>query len=96
MKTSFSIQASVWIYPGDIGWHFVNIPKDISALVRAMKKSYGAGFIKVKVTLGESSWKTALFYQQISTSYILPIKKAIRKTEGVFAGDTIDLRIDIL
>ena len=30
MKKNFKIEAKVWKWPGDAGWHFVNIDKKIS------------------------------------------------------------------
>ncbi len=90
MKGEFyKFKAKVWVYPGLGGWHFVNLPKQLAQKIKVLKKTYGAGFVKVKVTVGKSSWVTALFPQNESESYLLSIKKPIRKKEEIIEGDTI-------
>ena len=85
----FSFGANVWVWPGVGGLHFVNLPKDLSKEVKASGKHYGAGFMKVKVTVGKSTWVTALFPQKVSESYLLSIKKSIRKKEEIVEGDKV-------
>ena len=93
--TKFSFQGKVWRWPGYGGWHFVTLPKDTSKKIKALKKSYGAGFVKTKVTLGKSSWDTALFQHKESDSYLLSIKKNIRKKESIFEDDNIKITITL-
>ena len=85
----FSFKAQVWRWPGDVGWHFVSLPKSLSRKVRDVGKTYGAGFIKVKVSVGDSSWITALFPHKESETHILSIKKAIRKKEAIFEDSKV-------
>ncbi len=89
MKKVFTFNSQVWRWPGDMGWHFVTLPKKLSAEVKGVGKRYGAGFVKVKVTLRKSSWITALFPHKESGAYLLSIKQNIRKKEGVWEGDKI-------
>ena len=85
----FTFNAQVWKWPGDMGWHFVTLPKKLSAEVKGTGKIYGAGFVKVKVTIRKSTWVTALFPHKESQSYLLSIKKNIRKKESIWEGDTV-------
>lgn len=86
---SFSVQAKVWLWPGDTGWHFVTLDKSIYDKVR---KVYPKGFVKVEVKLGKSTWDTSLFPHKLS-GYLVCIKNSIRKKENIFAGDTVHLKI---
>ena len=95
MKT-ISFKAVVWVYPGLGGWHFVTLDKKLSAAVKKVGKSYGAGFIKVQAKIGKSVWKTALFPHKASVAYLLSIKKSIRIKEGIFEGDRIVISMTLL
>ena len=75
----YKFKAEVWKWPGYAGWHFVNVPQEISVKIKRIARTYGAGFVKVEATVGKSSWETALFPQVKSKSYLLSIKASIRK-----------------
>ncbi len=91
MAKIFKFKARVWRWPGDFGWHFVNLPKDLAKKIRKTGVPYGAGFIKVRVTLGKSTWVTALFPDKKSDSYIMSVKKQIRQKEGIWEDDEVNV-----
>lgn len=59
------------------------------------KKAKGWGSIPVTVTLGKSTWKTSIFPDKKAGTYLLPLKAAVRKKEGVGAGDKVRFEIEI-
>ena len=95
-KKVFKFNAKVWVWPGYAGWHFVTLPKNLSKEIRKVAKLYGAGFVKVKVTVGSSTWLTALFPHKESESYLLSIKKPIRKKEGIWEDDNVTIYLTLL
>lgn len=98
-KSTFTITEKVWLYPSEAAaWHFVSVPKDIA---QAIKKEHGSlargfGSLPVSVTIGESSWKTSIFPDKRSQSYLLPLKKSIRDKEDINDKDTITFVLTIL
>lgn len=93
----FEIKSRVWEWEGKGAWHFVTIDKSTS---KQIKDEYtfpkrGFGSIPVNVTLGLSKWKTSIFPEKEGT-YLLPIKKSVRKTENIQKGDTIKFTIDLI
>lgn len=77
--------------------HFVTVPDDecrdletTAALV-----SYGWGMIPVTARIRETRWKTSLFPQD--GRYVVPVKAAVRKAEGLDVGDvvTVHLTVDV-
>ncbi len=92
----YKFRAQVWRWPGYAGWHFVNLPKKLAQEIKKVGKLYGAGFVKIKVTVGRSSWVTALFPHKVSETYLLSIKKPIRKKEGVWENDSISVSFTLL
>lgn len=94
----YKIKSEVWLYPGMAGWHFVSVSKKQS---EDIKKRYGAkakgwGSLPVNVTLGKTTWKTSIFPDKKSGSYLLPLKAAVRKKEGLFSGDTVSFSIEVV
>ena len=89
----FSFSAKIWKWPGDMGWHFVHVPKD---LFQKIREKHGKGMIRITATVGKTSWQTALFPHIRSKSFLLSIKQAVRKKEDLWEGDTIKITFSIL
>lgn len=95
----FSIKAKVWRWPGDRGWHFVTLDKKLSEKIRA---EYAKGFVKIQAYIGQSVWATSLFphtpNKKVSkqVEYLICINKKIRKTENIFEGDEIKIKIILI
>ncbi|TSC81757.1 MAG: protein of unknown function DUF1905 [Parcubacteria group bacterium Gr01-1014_20] len=96
-KKEYKIKTNVWLYPGMAGWHFVNLPKKESREIGATfgKVSRGFGSLPVTVTIGKTSWKTSIFPDKKSETYLLPLKAAIRKKERFGNGDHIAFLIKV-
>ncbi|MDQ3075876.1 MAG: DUF1905 domain-containing protein [bacterium] len=88
MKKIFRIDAKVWKWPGDAGWHFVNVEKKVSEQIR---NKYKKGFVYITAKTGKTSWDTALFPHKISGSYLLSVKASVRKKENIWEGDTVNI-----
>lgn len=88
----------VWLYPGaSASWHFVTLTKKIGQEIREAhgKKAKGFGSLPVEVTVGISTWKTSIFPDRLSGSYLLPLKAAVRKKEYVEVGEPITFKIKL-
>jgi hypothetical protein len=55
----------------------------------------GWGSIRVEATIGGSTWKTSIFPDSKSGTFLLPVKAQVRKQEGISAGDRVRLTIEI-
>jgi hypothetical protein len=86
MAKVYKIKAKVWKWPGDGPWHFVTLGKELS---KEIKEKYGKGMIRIKTTIGKTTWENVLFPHKLSQSYILAVKKLIRHAEGILEGDEI-------
>jgi len=96
MSKVFLIKGEMWRWHGDGGWHFLTIDKKTSEKIKNIGNSYGAGFIKTKVSVGKSIWETALFPNSKEKTYLISIKKKIREQENLFEGDVIKVRVEII
>lgn len=98
IQGKIKMRAKVWLYPGMAGWHFITLPKTRGQEIKELfgnKKIRGFGSIPVMVTIGKTSWKTSIFPDKKSGSYVLPIKTEIRKKENISIGDNITFQIEI-
>jgi hypothetical protein len=48
------------------------------------------------VTIGKTKWKTSVFPDKRSGTYLLPLKAEVRKKEGIFSEDTVSLTIELI
>ena len=98
MARMYKVRAQVVVWPGEQGaWHFAHVDKKQSALIKKRYKGPRRGFggIRVKVMLGKTKWETSIFPDSRSGTYILPLKVAVRRAEGVFEGDSITFSLAI-
>ncbi len=88
-------KSKVWIYPSTAAsWYFVAVPELESKKLR-VHQSKSFGILPVTVQVGKTKWDTSLFYSTQGKGYILPLKKLIRKKEGIQDGDTVEVQICI-
>ncbi|MFA7302471.1 MAG: DUF1905 domain-containing protein [Candidatus Paceibacterota bacterium] len=91
-------KSRVWKWEGNGAWHFATLdPKTAKAVKQTQegKKRIGRGSVPVVVTLGETSWRTSVFPDTKRASYLLPLKAAVRKKEGIAEGDTVALSLQL-
>ena len=92
MSAVYKITAKLWIYPGGTAqWHFLTVPKKESETLKKKHSVHarGWGSLPITVTIGKTKWDTSIFPDSKSGTYILPLKAAVRKAEGLFEGDSV-------
>lgn len=90
----FHFAAELWVYCGPSAWHFLTLPTDIAEQIKFFReKNHGFGTIRVKARINRTEWKTSLFPDKNSNSFLLPIKAGIREKEKLFARDFISVSI---
>lgn len=100
MKT-FKFKSKVFVWTGaEMGaWRFLGVPKNISEKIKEGQKGKmrrGWGAVKVNAKIRRSEWSTSIFPDSRSGTYLLPLKKEIRKKEGVMDGEEISITLQIL
>lgn len=94
-KIQIKFKSKVWQYPGMSGWYFVNLPEVESEKIKENKKisKRGWGSVKVKVSIGKTSWESSIFPDKKSGTYLLPLKKEVRNKEGIQDADFVSVQI---
>jgi hypothetical protein len=84
-KGTYKFKSEVLVYPGMGGWRFLVIPRKEGKEIKEKygKHAKGWGSIPVSVTIGKTEWKTSIFPDKKSGTYLLPLKAKVRNTEGI-------------
>jgi hypothetical protein len=84
----YDFDAQLWESDAMGAWVFVTVPGDISDDIRIESgPPSGFGSVRVAVTIGTTTWRTSVFPDKSEDAYILPVKRAVRRAEGLEPGD---------
>ncbi len=91
----YVFEGEVIEWRGPAPYLFVAVPPEVAAAIRSMSRelSYGWGCIPARVQIGESEVTTSLFPRE--GGYLVPIKFALQRAEGVALGDSVALRLSV-
>jgi hypothetical protein len=98
MTTTFAFTAAIWEHEGPGAWHFVSLPHDVADEIAETKhgRTGGFGSVRVEVTVGGSTWRTSLFPDGRRGTYLLPVKRAVRKAEALTDGSRASIHVLLL
>ena len=104
MSESVETTATLWIWSSPeapASWHFLTIDGEAAEAIRAtalMRRLEGGqrrgwGSIRVTATIGDTKWQTSVFPSKENGGYLLPVKAAVRKAEGLTADDEVKVQL---
>jgi hypothetical protein len=93
MELEFS--GEVWFWRGPAPYHFVRVPTEESAALKAASTAvtYGWGMIPVAARVGDTRWTTSLFPKD--GRYLVPLRDAVRRAEGIEPGETVTVHLTV-
>jgi hypothetical protein len=97
--TQHVFDAELWEHsPGDPGsWHFVTLPVELAEEIRLEAGPPGGfGSVRVEARTGGSTWRTSLFPEAATGTFVLPVKRSVRDAEGLYAGATCEVTVTVL
>ena len=93
-QSIFEFESELWLHPGEGGWFFLTLPSDVADEIDdTAGERAGFGSIPVEVTIGGSTWKTSLFPDKKTASFVLPVKRAIRERERLGEHSLVEVRL---
>lgn len=95
---SFTFTAEVWEHQGNAAWHFLSLPEDVADDIEEEFGHRARGFesVPVEVTIGATTWTTSIFPDDKRGTYLLPVKKAVRKAEDLADGSTPEVALTVV
>lgn len=84
------------MHKGKGAWHFVTLPKTAADEIRFFN-FHAKGFMPIAVvaTVGNTTWKTSVFPDSKSGSFVLAIKKDVRKAEKLRADAMVEVKLRV-
>jgi Domain of unknown function (DUF1905) len=97
MLIVFDAELWLWDARTQDSWTFVSLPADESEEIRDLVGGRVAGFgsVRVTATIGATRWQTSIFPDAAKGVYTLPVKKAVRRAEGLAAGDSARVTVEL-
>jgi hypothetical protein len=97
----FVFSAKLWRWQSasaPAAWYFLTLPADMAVEIRlrATDRRKGFGSVRVEATIGATTWRTSIFPASNLDSYLLPVKAAVRRAEGLEAEDAAEVGINLL
>ncbi len=98
MVVVFDAELWAWDARRADSWIFVSLPADASEEIRELAGGSRRGFgsLRVRVTVGGSTWTTSIFPGSGSGSYVLPIKRPVRNAEALDVGDVATVTVELI
>jgi hypothetical protein len=93
---SFEFNGEIWRHAGEGGWHFVTLPKQVADGIRFFRPTRGFMPVAVQAQIGDVTWKTSVFPDSRSGSFLLAIKANVRKSLGIGHGDDVRVRLRLV
>lgn len=97
MSARFQFEGELWRYAGEAAWHFITVPKAISADMRALSAGLRNAFgsLRVVATVGKTQWRTSVFADRKADAFLLPVKADVRRKEKIAHGDKVAVTLEI-
>lgn len=98
MSAEFSFEADLYEWDGPQSWVFAGLPEDLADVIDEVHGPTGRGFgsRRVEAVLGGQVWRTSIFPDSARGTYVLPVKKDVRRKAGVDAGDHVEIDLSVL
>ena len=94
----YTFEAEIWTSATTATWHFLSVPEEDADDIdeRFGHRAAGFGSIRVEVTIGATTWQTSVFPDTKRATYVLPVKAAVRKAEGLDVGSIAKVELRVL
>lgn len=91
-------EAELWLWSGPTAWVFLRLPEALADEVRiaSLLTPRGWGSVRVEAASGDVRWRTSLFPDRATGSYLLPVKAAVRRQLGADVGDRVCVALALL
>lgn len=97
---TYEFDAEMWLWDArkTDSWTFVSLPTDIADEILELAAPYARGFgsVRVEVRIGAMVWRTSIFPDSKARTYVLPVKREVRRAEGIEAGDRVRVRLTLV
>ena len=93
----YKFKVKVYIHAGRGVWYMITLPVDVAQEIDVLfsDQKRGWGSLSVEATAGKTTWQTSIFPSKERNSYIMLLKKEVRKNEDIKKGDDIIFKLQV-
>lgn len=101
----FTVTTPLWRWQpaaAPAAWFFLTIAGEAADGIRlaAMSGQWldgrrGFGSARVRAAIGDTQWSTSVFPHKESGGWLLPVKAAVRKAEGLTESDAVTVTVSL-
>jgi hypothetical protein len=101
----FTVTTPLWRWqPAEApaAWFFLTVAGEVADGIRFaaisgqwLEGRRGFGSARVRAAIGETCWNTSVFPHRESGGWLLPVKAAVRKAEGLGEGDDVTVTVSL-
>ena len=95
----FEFTAPLWPYSAAApdSWWFVSLPFEVTDEIEDRTgPRQGFGSVRVEVTIGTTTWRTSVFPDSKRKTFVLPVKKAVRRAEALDDATPCHVRLRLV
>lgn len=98
VERAYTFEAALWEHDGDGACHFISLPDAVADEIDELHghRAGGFGSVRVEVTIGASTWRTSVFPDKKRSTYLLPVKKPVRRAEDLEAGSVVRVSLEVV
>ena len=96
---TYNFEGKLWRWTGEApaSWVFVTLPEDVAFAIKcAIIDRRAWGSVAVEARIGTTVWRTSLFPEKASGSYLLPVKAAVRKAENLGDESVTEVQLSLI
>lgn len=94
---NLTFTSTLWRWEAQDAWRFVTVPAELTDAIRlGAGPPRGFGSVRVEATVGATTWRTSVFPDSHRGSFVLPVKKAVRRAEDLDDGDQVTVTLRLL
>ena len=94
----FDFEAEIMRWPGNTAFFYCLLPVDaaqeITEVTQGLRRGFGS--VRVDVRCGATQWRTSVFMDKKSESYLMLLKKEVRKAESLQEGSVAGFEIELV
>jgi hypothetical protein len=98
VRVEFESELWIWDARPSETWTLVSLPVEASEMIGEVADGVRRGFgsLRVRATIGGSTWTTSIFPDSAKGAFVLPVKRAVRKAESIEPGDTVAATVELI
>jgi len=94
----FEFDAEIIRWPGNAAFFYCLLPagaaREITEVSQGLRRGFGS--VRVDASCGNTQWRTSVFMDKKSNSYLMLLKKEVREAQTLVEGEVARFEIELV